>query len=236
MAIKVFVQHDSDLDLNPLRAALAAGGGRGEMADNVLAAKSTFTDFRPRLELTGLLHLPPDADGQNEGFITPEFLVNPGPSARARLDRQVAEWRGLLADLQPWLASLAQEAKDQALLLAESLGGISFFACLNHQGAEPPLIERAPQGMLDAVSFIANNPLLAKRFVAVQLLPDLKVQDWCYLLLAESQDFGSFIRLAYDYDSDNLLPLEIQRHYLLFLGIPPTGEAAKYMVSPFREL
>ena len=235
MAIKVFLQHDSELDLAPLRAALAADGGRGELAENALAAKSPGTDLRPRLELGGLLHLPPDADGRDEGFIAPEFLVNPAPAAQARLDRQVAAWRGLLADIQPWLVGLAQ-ADGQALLLAESLGGINFFACLNHLGAEPELIERAPQGMLEAASFIANNPLLAKRFVAVQLLPDMKVQDWCYLLLAEAQDFGSFVRRAYDYDSDNLLPLEIQQHYRIFLCDPPASEAAKYLISPFREL
>jgi hypothetical protein len=148
----------------------------------------------------------------------------------------VAEWRGLLTAIQPWLADLAREADHQALLLAESLGGISFFACLNHLGAEPALIQRAPQGMLEAASFIVNNPYLAQRFAAVQLLPDMRVQDWCYLLLAESQDFGRFVRLAYDYDSDNLLPLEIQRHYYLFLCSPPASEAGKYMISPFREL
>lgn len=235
MAIKVFLRHDSELDLAPLRAALAARDGRGELAENALAAKSLSTDLRPRLELSGLLHLPPDADGRDDGFIALESLANPGSTARARLDQQVAEWRGFLADIQPWLADLSQ-ADGQALLLAESLGGISFFACLNHLGAEPGLIQRAPQGMLEAASFMANNPLLAKRFVAVQLLPDMKAQDWCYLLLAESQDFGSFIRLAYDYDSDNLLPLEIQKHYRLFLCDPPASEAAKYMISPFREL
>lgn len=232
MALKVFLQHDSELDLAPLRAALA---GRGELAENAQAAKSRFTDFRVRLELSGLLHLPPDADGQDEGPIAPELLVNPGPTARARLERQVAEWRGFLAGIQPWLAGLGQ-ADDQALLLAETMGGISFFACLNHPGAEPALLERAPQALLEAASFLANNPYLAKRFVAVQLLPDMKVQDWCYLLLAEAQDFGKFVRLAYDYDSDNLMPLEIQRHYFLFLCSPPPSEAGKYLISPFREL
>lgn len=232
MTIKVFLQHDSELDLTPLRAALA---GRGELAENALPAKSQFTDLRPRLELSGLLHLPPDDDGQDEGFIAPEFLVNPGSAARARLARQVTAWRELLTEIQPWLAGLAQ-GEDQALLLAETLGGISFFACLNHPGAEPALIERAPQALLEAASFLANNPYLAKRFVAVQMLPDMKVQDWCYLLLAEAQDFGQFVRLAYDYDSDNLLPLEIQRHYFLFLCSPPPSEAGKYLISPFREL
>lgn len=232
MAIKVFLHHDADLDLDPVRAALA---GRGELAENALAARSLFTDLQPRLELSGLLHLAPDADGQDDGFIAPEFLVNPRPAAQARLDRQMAEWRAFLTDLKPWLDGLAR-TDDQALLLTESLGGINFYACLNHLGAEPALIERAPQGMLEAVSFMANNPYLAKRFVAVQLLPDMKVQDWCYLLLAESQDFGTFIRLAYDYDSDNLLPLEIQSHYQIFLCNPPVSEAAKYMINPFREL
>ncbi|MFH1058824.1 MAG: hypothetical protein V1797_09135 [Pseudomonadota bacterium] len=232
MAIKVFLQHDADLDLAPVRSALA---GRGELAENAMAAKSLFTDLEPRLELSGVLHLAPDADGQDEGFIAPEFLVNPGPAAQARLDRQVAQWRGFLGDIHPWLTGPAQ-AGDQALVMAETLGGISFFACLNHPGAQRDLIERAPQGLLEAASFMANNPYLAKRLVAVQLVPDMKVQDWCYLLLAESQDFGSFIRLAYDYDSDNLLPLEIQRHYYLFLCSPSASEAAKYMINPLREL
>jgi hypothetical protein len=231
MAIKVFLQHDADLDLAPVEAALA---GRGALAENAMPARSLFTDLKPRLELSGVLHLAPDANGQDAGFITPEFLVNPSPAAQARLDRQVDEWRAFMGDIHPWLASLAQEG-DQALVMAEPLGGITFFACLNHLGAQRELVERAPQGLVEAASFIANNPYLAKRFAAVQLFPDMRVQDWCYLLLAEPQDFGGFIRLAYDYDSDNLLPLEIQRHYYLFLCSPPASEAAKFIISPFRE-
>lgn len=231
MGIRVYLQHDAELDLAPLRAALA---GRGELAENGLAAKSLFTDLEPRLELSGLLDLAPAAGGGDGGFIAPEFLVNPGAAAQARLDRQEAQWRAFMGEIHPWLAGLAQ-ADERALVMAETLGGINFFAVLNHAGAGRALIERAPKGLMEAMTFIVNNPYLAKRFVAVQLVPDMKVQDWCYLLLAESQDFGGFIRLAYDYDSDNLMPLEIQRHYYLFLCSPPASESGKFIVSPFRE-
>jgi hypothetical protein len=39
MAIKVFLQHDSELDLGPLRAAVAADGGRGAQAAKLRGAK-----------------------------------------------------------------------------------------------------------------------------------------------------------------------------------------------------
>ena len=134
-----------------------------------------------------------------------------------------------LSDIHVKSNSLGNE---EAVALIINIGHIPLFIVLNHNVITPNLLLSLPQGIVNAIKYIAENQLPEDSHV-LQLYFDRFSEKWLYLLAPTTHAFGRYIDQYVDLDNGLVIKIESRKKFLEKFR-PDTKDEFKFLVNPFH--